>query len=90
MGAESKTHAAAAKKIERYIFTPPSSTELRLGARTVQRTVGAGIISLRSADSPAHERRAMNGFNDLAQMLRDELGHLEHAHLALTVEYRPE
>ena len=23
-------------------------------------------------------------------MLRDELGHLEHTHLALTVEYRPE
>jgi len=23
-------------------------------------------------------------------MLRDELGHLEHAHLALAVKYRPE
>ena len=26
----------------------------------------------------------------LPQMLRDELGHFEHAHLALTIEYRPE
>jgi hypothetical protein len=26
----------------------------------------------------------------LPQMLRDELGHLEHTHLALTIEYRPE
>jgi hypothetical protein len=42
------------------------------------------------SDSPAHERRAMNGFKDLAKMLRDELGHLEHTHLAFTVEYRPE
>ena len=35
-------------------------------------------------------RRAMNGVWNLAQMLRDELGHLEHTHLALTIEYRPE
>ena len=26
----------------------------------------------------------------LPQMLRDELGHLEHTHLALAIEYRPE
>ena len=26
----------------------------------------------------------------LLQMLRDELGHLEHTHLALAIEYRPE
>jgi hypothetical protein len=26
----------------------------------------------------------------LSQMFRDELGHLEHTHLALTIEYRPE
>jgi hypothetical protein len=43
-----------------------------------------------SGDSPAHKRRAINGFKDLAQMFRDELGHLEHTDLALTVEYGPE
>jgi hypothetical protein len=26
----------------------------------------------------------------LSQMFRDELGHLEHTHLALTIKYRPE
>jgi hypothetical protein len=47
-------------------------------------------LFFQSANSPAHERRAINGFGDLPQMLRDELGHLEHTHLALTIEYRPE
>ena len=40
--------------------------------------------------SPASKRRAESAAGDLANMSRDELGHLEHAHLALAVEYGPE
>ena len=43
--------------------------------------------------APQIARRTTAGLStgwDLPQMLRDELGHLEHAHLALAVEHRPE
>jgi hypothetical protein len=40
--------------------------------------------------SPASKRRAESAARELANMSRDELGHLEHAHLALAVEYGPE
>jgi hypothetical protein len=49
----------------------------------------SAAIFFHSANSPANKRRAIDGW-DLPQMLRDELGHLEHTHLALTIEYRPE
>jgi hypothetical protein len=38
-----------------------------------------------AATSPSESLKIL-----LSQMFRDELGHLEHTHLALTIEYRPE
>jgi hypothetical protein len=41
-------------------------------------------------DSAAQERRAKNAVTGLTNVSRDEFSHLEHAHLALSVEYGPE
>jgi hypothetical protein len=47
-------------------------------------------VSVQQIRAPGRRRRARGRRNDLANMPRDELGHLEHADLALAVEYRPE
>ena len=62
---------------------------LQPGARAVQRTA-RGNYYLLSLQQPERQRRAIGGNPDLLQMLRDEFGHLEHAHLALAIKYRPE
>jgi len=86
-----KENARCSGEKNRTIFFHTAIFDWILAGRkngTTHRRCGDNLAA--SADSPAQERRAMNGFKDLAQMLRDELGHLEHTHLALTVEYRPE
>ena len=64
--------------------------QLQPGARAVQRTARGSYYFFQACNSPTRQRRAIGGNPDLAQMLRDEFGHLEHAHLALAIKYRPE
>jgi len=64
--------------------------QLQPGARAIQRTARGSCYFSKRCDSPTRQRRATGGNPDLLQMLRDEFGHLEHAHLALAIKYRPE
>ena len=63
---------------------------LQPAARAVQRTARCGDYFCKPAIARRGNAGLLEGNPDLAQMLRDEFGHLEHAHLALAIKYRPE
>src|SRR5207237_4209139 len=70
----------------------PRSREFR--RRASSRVRGATVINSHDADayktSPAQNAGLRNQPKDLFDVSGDELGHLEHADLALTVEHGPE
>src|SRR5262245_24137280 len=84
------SETAAATRNKRGVFTPPSSMQLQAGARAAQGTAPGSHYFFQACNSPTRQRRAIGGNPDLAQMFRDEFGHLEHAHLTLAVKYRLE
>jgi hypothetical protein len=64
--------------------------QLQAGARAVQRTAWCDDHFSKSAIARRGNAGLLDGNPDLAKMLRDEFRHLEHAHLALAIKYRPE
>jgi hypothetical protein len=63
---------------------------LQAGARAVQRTARCGDPFFSKPETAQRGNAGLSRISDLAEMLRDEFGHLEHADLALAIKYRPE